>query len=386
MTNGEHFLAKCIKDNEIGGVSGEYVKITNIDKAQWQKLPTSHKKELSPYRCPDNHPLRPVMGNVKVYHFAHFGNAECKGESQEHIQSKIAIKKYLPKIKFKYCKGWRCPVNSKIIECKTQPHQFNNDEISEIEYSLKCTATYKFLDVGVLDNEYPICAIEVIKTSPTTEDKKKILQEKKIQLIEVNCYDVLEAIYKTKDIEEIIFQNLENTDNEIIIETCYIKHKNCNQCKKLYEERVKEVRELWAMQREEINQRKTEEDIRHNIVISKKREEEEKIAKEKYQMWLFFEKEKNIEKTAREFWKNILREVKLGTAGRHARDVKIQINNISICYSIIQTIVDSIIRECSHRKLRTLCPECNPKITGPKMKCTLKKQSNNIKTFFGLKN
>ena len=182
------------------------------------------------------------------------------------------------------------------------------------------------------------------------------------------------------------FQNLENTDNEIIIETCDINHKNCNQCKKLYEERVKEVRELWAMQREEINQRKTEEDIRHNIVISKKREEEEKIAKEKYQMWLFFEKEKNIEKTAREFWKNILREVKLGTAGRHARDVKIQINNISICYSIIQTIVDSVIRECSHGKLRTLCPECNPKITGPKMKCTLKKQSNNIKTFFGLKN
>ena len=117
MTNGEHFLAKCIKDNEIGGVSGEYVKITNIDKAQWQKLPTSHKKELSPYRCPDNHPLRPVMGNVKVYHFAHFGNAECKGESQEHIQSKIAIKKYLPKIKFKYCKGWQSPENWESIKC-----------------------------------------------------------------------------------------------------------------------------------------------------------------------------------------------------------------------------------------------------------------------------
>ena len=193
-------------------------------------------------------------------------NAECKGESQEHIQSKIAIKEYLPKIKFKYCKGWQCPENSKSIKCKTQPYQFNNNETSVIEYSLKCTGTYKYLDVGVLDNENPICAIEVIKTSPTTEDKKNILQEKKIQLIEVNCDDVLEATYKTKDIEKIIFGELENTDNEIIIETCDINHNNCNQCKKLYEERAKEVRELWRMR----EMRREKEECRRWMLREKK--------------------------------------------------------------------------------------------------------------------
>ena len=103
-------------------------------------------------------------------------------------------------------------------------------------------------------------------------------------------------------------------------------------------------------------------------------------------MWLFFEKERIIEKTAKRFWENVLCEMKLGPAGRHARDVKKHINNISICRSVLLGIIDRVVRECSHGKLRTLCTECNPNITGPKMKCTLKKKSNNIKTFFGLKN
>ena len=95
-SNTNTFIVRCIKDTDIGGISGEYVKISDINKNNWKKIPTLKKKELTPYRCThkNSHPIRPKMGEIIIHHFAHFSNTTCNGESQEHIQSKMAIYQY----------------------------------------------------------------------------------------------------------------------------------------------------------------------------------------------------------------------------------------------------------------------------------------------------
>ena len=115
------------------------------------------------------------MGKQKQHHFAHFGENNCNGESQEHIQSKIAIKEYLHKIQFKHCGGWKRWIKKyefKKVKC-AHNISYNSGEICKIEYTLKCENTSKYLDVGILKNNKPICSIEVIKTCPTTEHKKE---------------------------------------------------------------------------------------------------------------------------------------------------------------------------------------------------------------------
>ena len=250
-------FVKCIKYNLIGGISGEFVDITQIKKSEWRKISSSKKKELSPYRCTNpkcNEPMRPKMGQQIQHHFAHFGKNNCNGESQEHILSKIAIKEYLHKIQFKICQGWYGWKEKNVFEWVDCAHNisYNSGEICEIEYTLKCKNTCKYLDVGILKNNKPICSIEVIKTCPTTEHKKDILKEKNIRLIEVDAEEVLSKIYKTLDIESIIFNKIKNTDAGIIIEVINVNQKQCEKCSNSHT-KIQEKYQQWRA----IEKRKT---------------------------------------------------------------------------------------------------------------------------------
>jgi hypothetical protein len=161
------------------------------------------------YFCIDcNNTLIQKKGKIKRWHFSHKGvNLNCSNESNSHKLAKEYIKENLNKIKI-----YNCCINN----CQNCL-ELNNDYECKIEYPMD---KYR-IDIMVYNNNTKI-AIEVFNKSKVSNEKIDYFIKKNMQLIEINCNDIITKVEKK---ENLFFKNVNNfnccTEHMKIIQNTY---------------------------------------------------------------------------------------------------------------------------------------------------------------------
>ena len=136
----------------------------------------------------------PCLGKIIKWHWRHKGETNCKGESDEHICAKYAMKEYLHKIRFNNCKGWKKGYHG--FQLCNRYKCFNNGETGKIECPFPINGHKpRYADCGIVKDGKLLAAGEIWHKHAVDTKKYKDLKKMGYCLLEVKCNEFFRIIF-----------------------------------------------------------------------------------------------------------------------------------------------------------------------------------------------